>query len=128
MRLQDPEGFAIQDPIARKVHQVPLVVLGPHYEWSGDGHDKLASIGFPIWALHDVWSGKWLGIWVLPNNRLKLAIAYLYLSLVEELSGELVLYIFLCRSHLYTIGMPVQSTTDCGSETTEMYGFASALR
>jgi hypothetical protein len=24
--------------------------------------------------------------------------------------------------------MPLQSTTDCGSETTDVYGFANALR
>jgi hypothetical protein len=24
--------------------------------------------------------------------------------------------------------MPIQSTTDCGSETTDLYGFANALR
>jgi hypothetical protein len=87
MCLQDPEGFSIRDPTAKRIQRVALVVPGPHYEWSGDGHDKLAAIGFPIWELRDVWSGKWLGIWVLPNNRLKLAIAYLYLSLVEELGG-----------------------------------------
>ncbi|KAJ3925843.1 MAG: hypothetical protein NXY57DRAFT_1043769, partial [Lentinula lateritia] len=53
-------------------------------EWSGDGHDKLTGIGFPIWAVRDVWSGKWLGIWLVPNNRLKDTIAYLYLKLVYE--------------------------------------------
>jgi hypothetical protein len=48
MRLQDPEGFAIWGPTVKKIHCTPLVVLGPHYEWSGNGHDKLASIGFLI--------------------------------------------------------------------------------
>ena len=123
MRLQDPEGFSIQDPTAKKVCQVPLAVLGPHYEWSGDRHDKLASIDFPIWVMRDMWPGKWLDIWVLPNNWLKAAIAYL-----EELGGELVLSLCLCIGiHLHTIGMPVQSTTECGSETTELYGVATAL-
>ena len=28
----------------------------------------------------------------------------------------------------YLTGMPIQSNTDCGSETMEMYGFANALR
>jgi hypothetical protein len=62
--------------------------LGPHHEWSGDGHDKLAQIGFPIWGIRDKWSGKWLGLWVVPNNRLKLVIAYLYLRLIIELEGN----------------------------------------
>ncbi|KAF8589668.1 hypothetical protein K439DRAFT_1383140 [Ramaria rubella] len=111
MCLQDPDGFKVRDPAAKKPHHVALVTLGPHYEWSGDGHDKLSAIGFPVWGIRDVWSGKWLGLWVIPNNRLGTVIAYLYLSLVEELGG-----------------MPIQSTTDCGSETTKMYGFANALR
>lgn len=84
-------GFDVREPGAKKVHRTPLVSLGPHHEWSGDGHDKLAAIGFPIWALRDVWSSCWLGIWVVPNNRLKNVIAYLYLSLVYELGGVLCL-------------------------------------
>ncbi|KAG1750783.1 hypothetical protein EDB19DRAFT_1893324 [Suillus lakei] len=88
MRRHEPDGFA-----------------------HGDGHDKLSKISFPIWAIRDQWSGKWLGMWVVLNNHLKMTIAYLYLSLVYEIGG-----------------MPLQTTTDCGSETTEVYGFANALR
>ncbi|KAF8591787.1 hypothetical protein K439DRAFT_1326192, partial [Ramaria rubella] len=83
----EPKGFALRDPMAKKIHRVPLVVLGPNYEWSADGHDKLSSIGFPVWGIRDVWSGVWHGLWVIPNNRIGIAIAYLYLSLVEELGG-----------------------------------------
>ena len=88
MRAQDPLGFELREPTAKKICRQALVVLSPHHEWSGDGHDKLTKIGFPIWAIRDVWSGKWLGIWVVPNNRLKHAIAYLYLSLIESLGGK----------------------------------------
>ncbi|EDR05062.1 uncharacterized protein LACBIDRAFT_303846 [Laccaria bicolor S238N-H82] len=87
------------------------VSLGPHHEWSCDSHDKLSAIGFPIWGVRDVWSKMWLGLWVVPNNQLLKAIAYLYLSLIVELEG-----------------MPLQSTTDCGLETTLMFGLANALR
>ncbi|KAF8574845.1 hypothetical protein K439DRAFT_1649708 [Ramaria rubella] len=69
--------------MTKKPHWVPLVTLGPHYEWSGDGHDKLNAIGFPVWGIRDVWSGKWLGLWVVPNNHLGEVVAYLYLSVVE---------------------------------------------
>jgi hypothetical protein len=82
MRSQDPIGFELREPMAKKILRQALVVLGPHHEWSSDGHNKLSKIGFLVWALRDVWSGKWLGIWVVPNNRLKHAVAYLYLSLV----------------------------------------------
>ncbi|KAF9073367.1 hypothetical protein BDP27DRAFT_1445014 [Rhodocollybia butyracea] len=111
MREQDPDGFTNREPTSKKIHRTVLVCLGPHHEWSGDGHDKLSAIGFPIWGIRDVWSGKWLGLWVVPNNRLKDAIAYLFLKLVHEYGG-----------------IPVQMTTDCGSELVMVYGFANALR
>ena len=90
MHLLDPEGFLRRHPTSKKKHRLALVVLGPDFEWSCDGHDKLAKLGFPIWGIRDVWSGKWLGIWVVPNNRVKVAIAYLYLSLIKKLGGELI--------------------------------------
>ncbi|KAG6885107.1 hypothetical protein C0992_005461 [Termitomyces sp. T32_za158] len=111
MHLQDPEGFSIREPGSRKIKRVALVSLGPHHEWSGDGHDKLAAIGFPIWGVRDVWSGKWLGLWVVPNNRRQKAVALLFLRLVNKYGG-----------------MPIQMSTDCGSETTQVFGLANALR
>ena len=111
MRQHDPAGFEIRDPTAKKISRQPLVALGPHHEWSGDGHDKLSRIGFPIWGIRDKWSGKWLGLWVVPNNRLKTAIAYLYLTTIESVGG-----------------MPLQTTTDCGSKTTQVFGLGNALR
>ncbi|KIJ31043.1 hypothetical protein M422DRAFT_79754, partial [Sphaerobolus stellatus SS14] len=53
-----------------------------HKEWSGDEYDKLKRIGFSIYGVQDVWSGKWLGLWVIPDNRLKDIVAYLWQSLV----------------------------------------------
>ncbi|TFK58765.1 hypothetical protein BDN72DRAFT_966259 [Pluteus cervinus] len=111
MHLQDPDGFIKRLPSAKKIRRGVLTSLGPNHEWSADGHDKLTAIGFPIYGIRDKWSGKWLGLWVVPNNRIKEVIAYLYLSLVAELKG-----------------MPIQSTTDCGSETTMFSGLAEALR
>ncbi|KAL1938193.1 hypothetical protein VTO73DRAFT_11837 [Trametes versicolor] len=111
MHMLDPDGFALRQPTSKKKHRVALVVIGPDHEWSCDGHDKLSAIGFPIWGIRDVWSGKWLGLWVVPNNRLKVVVAYLYLSLLKTVGG-----------------MPVQTTTDRGSETSTVYGFANALR
>lgn len=89
MMLQEPEGFATREPTSKKLSRKPLVVLSPHHEWSGDSHDKLTQIGFPIWGIRDVWSGKWLSLWVLSNNQLKNMIAYLYLSLCHQLGGML---------------------------------------
>ncbi|KIK79777.1 hypothetical protein PAXRUDRAFT_160336 [Paxillus rubicundulus Ve08.2h10] len=104
MRIHEPDGFALQEPTAKKISRSSLVSLGPHHEWSGDGHDKLNVVGFPIWAARDVFSGKWLGMWVVPNNHCGNTITYLYLSLV----------------HQYGVGMLLQ--------TTQVYGFVNALR
>lgn len=89
MRIQDPDRFLSREPTAKKIKRGTLISLGPHHEWSADGHDKLAAIGFPIWGIRDKWSGRWLALWVIPNNWYKLAIAYLYLKLVAELGGML---------------------------------------
>ncbi|EGO29471.1 hypothetical protein SERLADRAFT_365490 [Serpula lacrymans var. lacrymans S7.9] len=93
------------------IHLSRDFITSPHHEWSRDGHDKLTNIGFPTWGVRDKWSGKWLGLSVVPNNRLKDAIAYFYLSTIESVGG-----------------MPLQMTTDCGSETTQVFGLANALR
>ena len=90
MHLHDHAGFAIREPSAKKIQRGVLTALGPHHEWSGDGHDKLAAIGFPIWGVRDKWLSKWLGLWVVPNNRLKLAIALLYLQLIKDQGGEFI--------------------------------------
>ena len=91
MHVLDPNVFAGREPTAKQVPRVALVALGRNHQWSGDGHDKLVKIGFPVWGIRDMWMGKWLGLWTVPDNCLKLAIAYLYLSLVAELGGMLIL-------------------------------------
>jgi hypothetical protein len=51
MHLHDPEGFERRDPSAKRIHREPVVAIGIHERWSGDGHDKLYSIGYPVWAV-----------------------------------------------------------------------------
>jgi len=71
MHVLEPEAFAGQEPTAKKVHRVALVALGPHHQWSGDRHDKLVKIGFPVWGIRDMWEGKWLGLWTILDNALR---------------------------------------------------------
>jgi hypothetical protein len=89
MREVDPDGFTLREPTSRKISRRPLVALGPHDEWSCDGHDKLVKYGFPIWGVRDKWTALWLGLWVVPNNRDQRIIAYVFLSLVRDLGGKL---------------------------------------
>jgi hypothetical protein len=128
MRLHEPDGFANREPTSRRIVRTQLVSLGPHHEWSGDGHDKLSSIGLPIWGIRDVFSGKWLGLWVVPSNRHKKAVAYLYLDLVETSGGGNHPHNHPAWNSSSFKGMPIQMTTDCGSETVEVFGLGNALR
>ncbi|KAF8952860.1 hypothetical protein BDZ97DRAFT_1909005 [Flammula alnicola] len=111
MHIHDAEAFLAREPGAKRIHRVPKAPIGIHERWAGDGHDKLYKIGFPIWAVVDDATGKYLGAWVVPSNRMGDIIGYLFLCLVERYKG-----------------LPLQFTTDCGSETTQLYGLVNALR
>ena len=88
MWMHDLGSFAIRELPSRKIHKVMLISIRPHEQWSKDRYDKLCKIGFPVYGIRNVWSGKQLDLWVVPNNQLKTIIAYLYLCLIEEQSGE----------------------------------------
>jgi hypothetical protein len=83
-----PEGFQQREPGAKRILRVKKAPIGIHERWAGDGHDKLYSIGFPIWALVDDATGKWLGAWVVPSNRIGNIISYLFLETVMKYKGE----------------------------------------
>ncbi|KAJ7210229.1 hypothetical protein C8J57DRAFT_1454178 [Mycena rebaudengoi] len=113
MHTHDSDGFEGREPMANKIQRVPKFPLGIHQRWAGDGHDKLYKLGFPIWAMVDVddATAKILRAWVVPSNRMGDIIAYLFLCLAEEFEG-----------------VPLQTSTDCGSETTLLYGIVNAIR
>jgi hypothetical protein len=62
MRQHQPEELDHRDPGAKKIHRHPVVPIGIHERWSGDGHNKLYKIGFPIWAVVDFATSKTLGV------------------------------------------------------------------
>ncbi|KAJ7166545.1 hypothetical protein C8R43DRAFT_878000 [Mycena crocata] len=111
MHAHDAAAFDTREPTAKKIHRTPKYVLGVHQQWAGDGHDKLYKIGFPIYGWVDAATSWLLQGKVCPSNRLATVVVYLFLLLVLEYGG-----------------MPVQITTDCGSETTELYAVVNALR
>lgn len=91
MRAHQPDGFLHRDPGAKRIHREKKVPIGINERWSGDGHDKLYSIGFPIWAIVDDGTGKWLDADVVPSNRLGHIVAYLFLRTVEKIGGMLII-------------------------------------
>ncbi|PPQ79723.1 hypothetical protein CVT26_016028 [Gymnopilus dilepis] len=111
MHIHDADAFLARAPGASSIERFDKVPLGIHERWSCDGHDKLYRIGFPVWAIVDDATGRWLGAWVVPSNRMAEIIGFLFLKAVEAYRG-----------------LPLQTTTDCGSETTQFYGLSNALR
>lgn len=87
MHAHSPEGFGLREPTAKTIYRSKKQPVGIHERWSGDGHDKLYKIGFPIWAVVDDAVGYRLGAWVVPSNRMGHIVAYLFLCLVEEYEG-----------------------------------------
>jgi hypothetical protein len=96
MHIYAPDGFEKREPGAKRILRVRKAPLGIHERWAADGHDKLYSIGFPVWAIVDDATGKWLGAWVVPSNWLAQIVSYLFLDTVERLGGEAVLNLNLC--------------------------------
>jgi len=87
MHTQDPDAFRLREPNSKTIPRVKKNPVAINNRWAGDGHDKLYSIGFAIWAVVEDASSKWLGGWVLPPNRIGFLIAYVYLCLVEKYGG-----------------------------------------
>ena len=94
MHLHDSEGFQLQDPYGKCVLQFPKHPIGICKRWSGDGHNKLYKIGFPVWAMADDATGCWIGVWIVPSNHMGEIIAYLFLCLVEKYGGEFSINIY----------------------------------
>ncbi len=90
MHTHDGDAFALRDPTAKRILRVKKYPIGIHARWAADGHDKLYKIGFPIWAIIEDATGKWLGAWVVPSNRTGNIVAYLWLCTVEKHKGKCV--------------------------------------
>ncbi|KAG6855328.1 hypothetical protein H0H87_004908 [Tephrocybe sp. NHM501043] len=84
MHDHDSEGFELREPTGKRIHRVKKFPIGIHHRWSADGHDKLYKIGFPVWAIVEDATSKWLNAWVVPSNRTGDIIAYLWLCNVEK--------------------------------------------
>ncbi|KAK7027209.1 hypothetical protein R3P38DRAFT_2527115 [Favolaschia claudopus] len=86
MHTFEEEGFEKRDPKAQKktVKRSALTSVGPHEEWSMDGHDKLNEAGFGIYGIRDKWGTKYLHYRVLPSNRYATVIGVVYLECAKK--------------------------------------------
>ncbi|KAF8185576.1 hypothetical protein K438DRAFT_2155443 [Mycena galopus ATCC 62051] len=113
-------GFTLRFPGHKKerIPRVGLSALGPFHEVSADGHEKLSAqalqmgeLSLPIYAYKDKWTDFLLMLRLIPNSRTAAAIGHLFLDFVDE-----------------TGCIPLQVTTDKGSEIGWQYAFQCALR
>lgn len=75
----------------------PSQLPGPNALWCIDHHSKLSRLGMEIIGIRDKASGKWLGLWAVPNGgpngseqwgaRMKRTVALLYLCVCEVYGG-----------------------------------------
>ncbi|KAJ7733568.1 hypothetical protein DFH07DRAFT_870974 [Mycena maculata] len=115
-----PLGFDNRFP-GKKKSTIPRTALnsnGPYHEVSSDGHEKLGKqaldmgdIGLPIYRYKDKWSDDVLLLQFVPNSRTSAAIGHLYLDFIET-----------------TGAIPIQMTTDKGSEIGWQYAIQDTLR
>ncbi|KAG7530696.1 hypothetical protein FFLO_04866 [Filobasidium floriforme] len=113
MKTHFPEGFDQRSRSAtnKTSHNAVIQSYGPNDQLSIDGHDKLSSIGFPIYGMRDKFSRKWITLVAVPNNRTNVITSYLYLKTIRDMGG-----------------IPLQVTSDHGNEVMDIFGYQSALR
>ncbi|KAJ2936135.1 hypothetical protein H1R20_g959, partial [Candolleomyces eurysporus] len=120
VRALAPEGFLKRQPGSKQqdIARVALVSIGLFHEVSADGHEKLngqalrmGDISLPIYGYHDKWSGYLLKLLVLPDSRNAAPLAHVYLDLIEQYGG-----------------IPMQLTTDKGSEQAWQHSIQDAFR
>jgi len=99
MHEYDDEGFSRRQPGSRqKIPRRPLYAMGPYHQLCADGHEKLSAqalqmggVGLPIYGWRDTWSGYMQRLQVLPNCRDGVTMGHVYLDLIEQLGGLLIL-------------------------------------
>jgi hypothetical protein len=131
-----PAGFDLRFPgkKGRRVARVPLRAVGPYFEVSADGHEKLApsalqmgGVGFSIYGFKDKFSDYILSLKIYPDVRTAGAGAHIFLDFVEETGCQ-------CSHSISSVANPpvpdilIQLTTDKGSEVGWIYAFMAALR
>jgi hypothetical protein len=128
MHKHNPAGFEIRQPYAKKILRFPKHPIGPNERWAADGHDKLNQIGYPIYAFVDDATSKILGLYIVPDNRNVDIVAYCYLDVVEKQGGMLLSGSSMHSTYCPELGIPIQLSTDCGTETTKLFGLVNSLR
>ncbi|KAL7414945.1 hypothetical protein BDY24DRAFT_350095 [Mrakia frigida] len=104
----DHDGLSARFPGSGRIRRVPaLRSPGFHFEWSGDGHEKLemkalrmGGCSLPIYGLREKMVGYIMILQVVPDVRDQNEVGHVFLDAVAAAGG-----------------VPMQQTFDCGTET-----------
>ncbi|KAJ7082929.1 hypothetical protein B0H15DRAFT_803055 [Mycena belliarum] len=108
----DRDASNMRKPGAKKVHTRGLWSAGPNEEWCVDGHEKiLQCMGVGVWGIIDKWGRGERNLWALPSVR------------TPDIPPALFLREIRARG-----GMPLQTTSDKGSETGVLAAIQTSLR
>ncbi len=90
MHDEDPEGFDLRQPYAKKVLRTLKHYIGINERWCADGHDKVKILGsgYPIYGFVDDATSKFLAIYIVPDNRTNAVTSYCFLDVVEKAGGS----------------------------------------
>jgi hypothetical protein len=83
----DPEGFIIRTPGSRlRVKRSAMFGIGPHAQWSCDGHDKLEHFNIQIYGIADNWSAFSLKMGIARSKKASI-VARHYLDTALQVGG-----------------------------------------
>ena len=129
LKTVDPEANDKRRPDAKTVHQSGLYCSGPDEEWCFDGHEKIfEAMGIGIYGGIDKFSRRELLLAAMRSVRRKEIPPALYLKLVKMRRGSFSVVHFLSLSYCLDAGVPLQMTTDMGSETGVLTALQTSLR
>lgn len=120
-----------------------LTSPGVNYEWSSDGHEKLewkglrmGIVSIPIHVIREKFTGYIISLRVVPDARDQSQVAHLFLDAFEAEGGQFPsslhpnfeLTFDSPSSFSSSSGVPIQQTTDMGTETREALSMHATLR
>jgi hypothetical protein len=142
MKTYFPDDFVKRFPGKKAIRQnrTAQSSVGPFHELHSDGHEKTSSsalkignsLGFSIYGYKDKWSSDILSLKVVPESRTAAIGGHLLLDFINEHNCRLffILDIKIIDSNYQcnVAGIPLQLTTDKGSEIGYQHAFMVTLR
>ena len=88
-RVSNPAAVVGRHPFTKRKHATGVWSIGANEEWCVDGHEKIQkSMGIGVWGIVDKFSRLEIGLWAVPNARVRELTTALYLRAAKKKGGE----------------------------------------